>query len=250
MTEAASPPAGPGVFDHVAEPYREAVRQYTALVQDIAGPRAKGLALFGPIVNPGAAGFDPKRQAIRSVLVMDPMDLDTLRHLAEHGPRLGSARISAPVVMTPHYIEASADTFPLELIEIQQQHLTLFGQDYFKDLSFDDAHVRLQCERELKVFLIGLRQGLLAAAGRDKFLSELELGIAEGLMRPIRGMLWLKEQRESRPPATMLVEIEKIAERQLPGIRAALTAGGAHGWPQFEALYRDVEALGEIADAW
>jgi hypothetical protein len=173
-----------------------------------------------------------------------------LRELAGRGTVLGKSHIAAPLVMTPEYIAASLDTFPLELLEIHQNHLVLFGEDHFSDLSFDDGHVRLQCERELKTVLIALRQGLLAAAGREKFVGALVVDAAEGLMRTLRGMLWLRGQKDPKPAADVLTQVEKIVGRKLAGVRLALDRAGHHGWSEFESLYADVEALGEAADAW
>ena len=170
--------------------------------------------------------------------------------IALQGVKFGKAGITAPLIMTPDYIKTSLDTFPLELIEIGQHHLTIFGDDYFNDLNFEDKHVRLQCERELKTILIGLRQGLLAAAGREKFIGALEVDIGEALLRTLRGMLWLKGDRAAKPSAEVLAEVEKIADRKLSGVRAALDASGHHGWDEFDKLYQDVEALGEIANDW
>lgn len=236
----------PANLDQITGPMRTPLEQYATLVGDLAGSNAKALTLFGAITT---AGFDAKRHTARSVLVVDRVELAMLRRLAVHGTKLGKARIAAPLVMTPDYITASLDTFPLELIEIKQRHVTLFGEDYFDALSFEDANVRLQCERELKVILIGLRQGLLAAAGREKFLGALEQDVGEGLMRTLRGLLWLKGDRDPRPAAQVLDEIEKIAGAKLTGIRTALDPGADHGWPEFESLYADVEALGKTADA-
>jgi hypothetical protein len=231
---------------HVAESMRGPLEEYAQLVKDLAGEQAKALTLFGAIA---AATFDPERHTARSVLVVDRVDLSFLRELANHGLRLGKAGIAAPLVMTPGYIKASLDTFPLELIEISQQHVTVFGEDYFVGLCFEDRHIRLQCERELKVVMIGLRQGLLAAAGREILISALEVDVGEGLMRTLRGLLWLRGHHEPMPAAEVLPEIEKIAGRKLNGVRTALDPTAQHGWSEFEDLYRDVEALGEIADA-
>lgn len=235
------------VPDCIVEAMREPLRSYAELVEFIVVDRARALTLFGAIVT---SGFDAARQTARSVLVMDRVDLAVLRTLAGHGAKLGKAGIAAPLVMTPEYIKSSLDTFPLELIDIQQQHVTVFGEEYFDDLSFEDSHVRLQCERELKVLLIGLRQGLLAAAGREKFIGALEMDVGQGLMRTLRGLLWLKGHKDAKPASEILHEIERVTERKLPGIRTALDTSGRHGWEEFETLYRDVEALGEIANAW
>jgi hypothetical protein len=234
-------------LDRIAEPFREPIADYAGLLRRIAGEDARALTLFGAIV---AGTFDSQRHVIRSVLVLGKIDLSVLRRISEHGTKLGKQHISAPLIMTPEYIRASLDTFPLELIEIQQMHLTLFGQGHFTDLTFDEAHVRLQCERELKVILIGLRQGLLAAAGRESVISELETTVADNLLRTLRGLLWLKGQRQAKPTDDVLAEIEKLTKRNLPGLRNAVDATAAHGWSEFETLYRDVEALGEIADGW
>lgn len=234
-------------LEGATESMRQPLQNYAQLVQELAGKSAKSLALFGAIA---AGSFDPSRHTARNVLVVDRVDLSILRKLAEHGTSLGKVSISAPLVMTPEYIKASLDTFPLEFLEIHQKHLVVFGDDYFDDLSFEESHLRLQCERELKTILIGLRQGLLAAAGREKFISALERDVAEGLLRTLRGMLWLKGQKEAKPADDVLVEIEKITERKLAGVRVALDAAAHHGWNEFETLYGDVEALGEVADAW
>jgi hypothetical protein len=234
-------------LDRLTEAMRDPIRRYADLVSELAGANAKALTLFGAIA---AGSFDMSRHTARNVLVLGQVDLGMLRRLAEHGKTLGKERIQAPLVMTPEYIKASLDTFPLEFIEIKQQHLTIFGEEYFEGLEFDDVHVRLQCERELKTTLIGLRQGLLAAAGRQKVISALEMDVGEGLMRTLRGMLWLKGKKEGMPGRQVLTEIEKMTERKLSGLHTALDPSAEHGWSEFESLYRDVETLGEIADAW
>lgn len=234
-------------LESVVESMCQPLQEYAELVHQLAGERGKSLALFGAIV---AGSFDPNRHTARNVLVVDRVDLSVLRELAEHGAKLGKASIAAPLIMTPQYIKASLDTFPLELLEIHQKHLVLFGDDYFEDLSFDNSHVRLQCERELKRILIGLRQGLLAAAGRERFIGALERDVAEGLTRTLRGMLWLKGHEQAKPAGEVLIEIEKLVDRKLMGVRVALDPSARHGWDEFEALYLDVQALGEVADAW
>lgn len=234
-------------LERVATTMRVALRDFAQLVRELVGDNAKAMTLFGAVTT---ESFDPNRQTARSVLVVGNVDLAVLRSLAEHGAKLGKASIAAPLVMTPDYIADSLDTFPLELIEIMQKHVTIFGDDHFVDLSFEDAHVRLQCERELKVILIGLRQGLLAAAGREKFIGALEMDIGEGLSRTLRGLLWLKGKKDAMPATDAVTEVEKIADRKLSGVRIAMDPAAEHGWAAFEKLYNDVEALGSLVDAW
>lgn len=236
----------PGL-NRIAEALRTPIAQYAGIVRELASENARALTVFG---STAAGAFDPARHTVKSVLVLARMDLDLLRRLAEHGTRLGKARIAAPLVMTPDYIRGSADTFPLELIEIGQNHVVIFGDDDFADLKFDDADVRLQCEREFKSILIGLRQGLLGAAGQEKFISAVAFDLGERLIRILRGLLWLKGQKEGKPALQVIQEVETLADRKLPGVRGAVSSAAACEWSDFKALYLEVEALGDIADAW
>ncbi len=234
-------------LDRVIESMRQPIQQYTEEVRALAGDNALALTLFGSIA---AGSFNIKKHTVRNVLVLQSADLELLRGLAKHGSKHGKARIAAPLIMTPSYITASLDTFPLELIEIHQCHIPLFGHDYFETLAFNDAHVRLQCERELKTILIGMRQGLLAAAGREKLIAAIDADVAESLIRTLRGLLWLKGQKEAKPSVHVVSEVESIIARQLPGVRNVLGVAAPHGWDEFRTLYDDVDAVGKIVDAW
>ncbi|MEK6676958.1 MAG: hypothetical protein AABZ47_15055 [Planctomycetota bacterium] len=233
-------------LDRIAAAVRGSVEPYATLVRELAGANAKSLAFFGAVV---AGSFDLQRHSARSVLVLEAVDLGLLRRLAERGVKLGKSHISAPLIMTPSYILASCDTFALELIEIQQQHVTVFGEDFFANLSFEDSHVRLQCERELKVALIGLRQGLLAAAGRESALAPVVDQVIENMTRTLRGLLWLKGQKEEKPAKDVIADVEKMCNRELSGLAEALNRTAATTWLAFENLYRDVEAMKKFVDA-
>ena len=239
--------AGVEGLDRIIESMRQPIQQYAEQVRALAGDNALALTLFGSIA---AGSFDMKRHTARNVLVLQSVDLELLRGLAKHGSKHGKARIAAPLIMTPGYITASLDTFPLELIEIHQCHIPLFGDDYFATLGLNDAHVRLQCERELKTILIGMRQGLLAAAGREKLIAAIDADVAESLVRTLRGLLWLRGQKEAKPSAHVVSEVEKIIEQELRGVRNVLGVSGPHGWDEFRTLYDDVEAMGKFVDAW
>lgn len=237
----------PQLAQRIPEPVREPVGQYVGRIRELAGPNGLALTLYGAVLTPG---FDRKRDQIRNVLVLERVDLEMLRRLAQEGARLGKAGISAPLVMTPSYIQASLDTFPLEILEIHQQHVTLFGEDHFAELSFTGTDLRLQCERELKTMLIGMRQGLLAAAGREKLFAEVASDVARGLMRVLRGMLWLKGQTEPRSADKVLADAEQAFSRTLQGVRIALDPAQADTWDSFRLLYEDITHLGDMADAW
>lgn len=224
---------------------RAPLREYADLLAGLGGDNLMGLTAFGAVLG---EYFDPQRMTAGTVMVLREIDLGLLRRIAEHGPKLGSKRITAPLVMTPAYITSSLDTFPLELLEIHQRHLTLLGEDHFETLKIEPDHLRLQCEQEFKRILIRLRQGLLAAGTREDVLDELVLDVGQHLLRTLRGLLWLKDQKEPLARDLVLAETERLTGGALPGVRGAIESSGAQGWEQFRALYADVERLAAVAD--
>lgn len=239
----------PNSLDNIPDDIQVPVRGFADLLKTLCTEQVLSLTLIGSAATGQSL---PTNASIRSVLVMEKVDLDALRRIGEQGPRFGKQRIAAPLIMTPPYIKASCDTFPLELLEITQNRCVVFGDDYFADLSFENADIRHQCERELKALAISLRQGLLASSGSEPVVSEVMKNAGEGLLRVMRGMLWLKGQQEKQPGPRVVDAMEKLTERNLPGIRAAVTSSrdSSSAPHEFDFLYQDVEALGAIADAW
>jgi len=224
---------------------RYGVELYRDRLRAIFGSQALGLVVYGAAA---VGSFDPVRHTLRSVLVLETIELETLRRLAAEGPDFGRNQIAAPLTMTPKYIVASRDTFPLELLEIQQAHCALFGPEYFAPLEFAAADVRLQCERELKVILIGMHQRLLAAAGDAKRLHSTEGMLGESLLRILRGLLWLEGSRRAQPAASVVAAAEKLIGQPLAGIQEVVSHADTAGWSKFCNLYADVQTLANWAD--
>ncbi|HEX7240902.1 MAG TPA: nucleotidyltransferase domain-containing protein [Longimicrobiaceae bacterium] len=102
-------------------------------------------------------------------------DLNVLVLLADPSPaalRLGSGPARdwvargnpPPLVLGVEEWRRSADVFPIELSDIRDAHRVLHGGDPFQGIEIDHAHLRLQCENELKGKHIQLRERYLLLA--------------------------------------------------------------------------------------
>lgn len=231
--------------DSVPIAARERVGPLAKIAVELAGDNLLGLTLFGPVLTDE---YDPNVTLVTSVAVLKRIDLNFLRRLADRGLELGKQRISAPLIMTPEYVKDSLDAFPLELIEIHQKRATIFGEDHFTDISPAPEHVRLQCERELKRILIRVRQGLLAAAGRQNALTELLADVGQHALRTLRGMLWLHGEKDYHAPPAVLERIEKGTGRSYPGLRHVLRVGALLEPGDVDTLYADIESLAKVAN--
>jgi hypothetical protein len=81
-----------------------------------------------------------------------------------------------PLVLTREELERSTDVFSIELLDMQQRHRVLFGNDVLSGLHIPMHLHRAQLEYELREKLILLRSRLLHAANNKKLLWELMLG--------------------------------------------------------------------------
>lgn len=232
-------------LDHVPAAARSYVGPFARTVHELAGDNLLGLTLFGAVLTDD---YDANVHNIASVVLLKKVDLNFVRRLATRGIQLGRQHVSAPLIMTPAYVRDSLDAFPLELIEIHQKHAAIFGENPFADISPAPEHVRLQCERELKRILLRIRQGLLAAAGREDTLTDLLADVGQHVLRTLRGILWLHAERSYVAAPEVLKRIEKGTGRDYPGIRNVLRVGALLEPVDVDLLYSDVEALARVAN--
>ena len=199
--------------------------------------------------------FDQEKSDVNSVLVLNKMDLGFLEVLASLGKRYGKKGISAPLIMTPEYIMHSLDVFPVEFLNIKLLHETLFGEDLFQNLEIDRKDLRLQCERELKVRLIGLRQGYIASMGDAKILSDLFVNTISGYIPLFRGMIFILGKEPPLKNEDVLQVLEnasgietRVFKTVLKQKRQKTKMAISHLNVIFKDYYAAVEKLGDITD--
>lgn len=128
---------------------------------------------------------------VNSVIVVEAFNLAILDLIAPMGKKFRKKKVAAPLVMTPRYIEASLDTFPIEFLNFGLFHATVHGSDLFAALTVDRGDLRLQCEREIKSKLVWLRQSCLSSMGDRKQLLEYLAASISGYVPLFRGIIYL-----------------------------------------------------------
>src|SRR3984957_5704972 len=141
-------------------------------LQEVAGANLESVVLFGSAV---AGDFHPEFSNVNLFCVIRDGSFAALQALAPAVKWWGTQKQPPPLFMTRDEIERSTDVFTIELIDMQQHHRVLFGEDVVKGLSIPPNLHRVQVEYELREKLALLRQHLLLAAGNDSRLWELML---------------------------------------------------------------------------
>ena len=232
-------------LEGLAEPARQPVQTLAAALQETLGGDLRGLTVFGSAVT---GEFGP-RSRVRSVAVLERVDVSSLAKLAGMGVRLGKHRVEAPLIVTRQYVRESLDAFPLEFLGIQEVHHTVLGEDIFVDLQFRDQDLRLQCERELKRMLIRLRQGLLASQGKTGQLGALLDDLSGHAARVLRGVLWHKGDCRPLTPQMVWRRAQQALDQDLSALARTGAASAPATLDDIERVYGVLEKLAERVNA-
>ena len=137
---------------------RADVESYCGQVLAALGSKVRAISAYGSAVGPD---FIPKRSNVNLVVVMDRLDTDSLRPLLGVVKAGLRKRIVAPLLVSPDYLAGARDVFPIEMIEIRDSHVVLYGDDFFEGLEVPRDQLRLQCEAQLRSAALRTRQAYL-----------------------------------------------------------------------------------------
>ncbi|HEV2146970.1 MAG TPA: nucleotidyltransferase domain-containing protein [Longimicrobiaceae bacterium] len=157
-----------------------------------------------------------------------------------------------PLVMGVEEWRRSADVFPIELSDIRDAHRTLHGEEPFEGIRIDPAHLRLQCEHELKGKHIQLRERYLFSAGAPEELGMVLRKSLSTFLVLFRAVLRLRGEEGVREPEAV---IRRTAERSgfdpgplLEVLRARRDAGEWRPDPDSPVVTGYLEAVGRVVD--
>lgn len=146
------------------------INDFVSRLRAAAGANLESVILFGSAV---AGDFHPEFSNVNLFCVIRDSSFGALQALAPAVKWWDGQKQPPPLFMTRDEIERSTDVFTIELIDMQQHHRIIFGEDVLQGLSIPANLHRLQVEYELREKLALLRQHLVLASGSDSRLWEL-----------------------------------------------------------------------------
>jgi hypothetical protein len=123
---------------------------------------------------------------ISTLVVCNTIDFDTLKNLKQLK--------EIPLVFTKEELTNGMDVFPIEFLNIKQQHTILFGEDILKNIVIYKPNLRQQLEFEFRSKLIHLREQFLHFKGKD--IEKLILSAVPTLSPIIGGLMFLGDMEE------------------------------------------------------
>src|SRR5579863_4705998 len=107
------------------------ISEFVSRLQAAAGSNLQSVILFGSAV---AGDFHPEYSNVNLFCVVRDSSFAALQALAPAVKWWDSQKQPPPLFMTRNEIERSADVFTIELLDMQQHHRVLFGEDVVKSL--------------------------------------------------------------------------------------------------------------------
>jgi predicted nucleotidyltransferase len=166
------------------------------------------VALFGSAAR---GEYRPGLSDLNLLVLLRTVDAAALRRGNEVARAWVAEGNPPPMVLSLDEWRASADVFAIEVSDIRDAHLVLAGVDPFEGVTVDPAHLRLQCERELKGKKLQLRERYLLSACSPEELGALLLHSFPTFLVLFRTVLRLVGEDPAADPSTVVRRVAALA---------------------------------------
>ncbi len=165
--------------------------------------------LISIFVYGSAAGenYIPKVSDINSVFVFKDLKFSTFKSSLSVVSKGIFKKIAAPLFLTKSYINSSLDVFPIEFLDMKENHILLYGENILSGLEIKGDHIRLFCEQQIKGKLIRIRQAYLEVGLKKKGLEALLKESLNSLIPVFRNLIRLKGKQPSVNKAEIIRQL-------------------------------------------
>jgi hypothetical protein len=180
--------------------------QLIKALQEALGPGLNSVVLYGS----AAAGDFVEGVSGRDLLIVaERLGATELAALSAPLAEWERAGNPLPQLFMPQELVASADVFPIELIDMQQSRRVLFGPDPLAEIQIDTQHFRTQLEHEFKTRLLLLRRKYLACCGKTDRVTQLMVHSVSSFLVLMRAALRLYNEPVPAEKAQALEELHR-----------------------------------------
>lgn len=148
------------------------IAEFVTRIREAGGANVEAVILFGSAVS---GDYHDGLSDLNLFCVLRNCALADLNALAPVVKWWQKEKQPPPLCMTRHELERSTDVFTIELLDMQQHHRVLYGDDMLKALHISMNLHRVQVEYELREKLLLLRQHVLLAADNKSKLWDVLL---------------------------------------------------------------------------
>lgn len=231
----------------------QALDRFVRDVQDLYGGDLVAVFLYGSATTgEHVAG----RSDINVGVVLSRLTPVLLRKASGHLRAWARQGFATPAFFDPQFLHDALDVFPIEFLDIQIHHRTLWGPDLLADLRIGAEPLRRQCERELRGTLLKLRQAYVESSSSPKDLEAVLVSAANGLMVLARTLLRLAHGEEGASTEAVLDHVETQFGVSAANLRKAwrlkrgeIRVTGSELGALYQAVLEEFQRLVQVVDA-
>ena len=177
------------VIEGLPDDIQKLLQAYVKDVKGRLGDRLEGMLLYGSAIR---GEFLPGRSNLNILLLVSSYDSALLTQYSSLHRRWSKEQIVVPLFLTEEELRTSAAVFPLEFLEIQEQHRVLGGRDPFIGFHVKTDRLREAVVQGLTSHLLRLRQRYVEGGGSDDatmILLPLSITSTLPLLRGVQRLL-------------------------------------------------------------
>jgi hypothetical protein len=219
---------------------RRTLSAYLKDVDTLCGGDLKSVVLYGSAAR---GDYLTERSNLNLLLVLMTIEPTLLTRYAKVHRRWNKERLVVPLFLTRDELRASADLYPLEYTEMQDDHVVLAGEDPFDNVPIDPARLLLQCRQEISGNAVRLRQRFVEGGGSPEAIAIL-LGLSvTSLLPALRGLLRTARRSYGSTTEALLEHVQSqlgldiSALKEAWGIKRALSTPGPVELPRVFGRY-------------
>jgi predicted nucleotidyltransferase len=181
---------------------RAALERFREDISSAAGANLSGLVLYGSLAR---GRYRPGKSDLNVVVLLGDTTTESLAAIA---PALRAAWRSVrlePFILNVAEIPSMADAFPTKLLDIQDHHIVLMGEDPFVDLEVKREYIRLRVEQELRNILLRMRRRYVSIFDDPALLAESLANVAVSLKVELAALLRLAGKEVPASPTSAAV---------------------------------------------
>jgi hypothetical protein len=152
------------VIEGLPDEIQKLLQTYVKDVKGVFGEQLEGMLLYGSAVR---GEFLPGRSNLNILLLVSSYDSVVLKKYGALHRHWSKEQIVVPLFLTEEELHTSAAVFPLEFLEIQEQHRVLGGRDPFIGFHVKTDRLRETVVQGVTSHLLRLRQRYVEGGGSD-----------------------------------------------------------------------------------
>ena len=177
------------VIEGLPDEIQKLLQTYVKDVKGVFGEQLEGMLLYGSAVR---GEFLPGRSNLNILLLVSSYDSAVLKKYGALHRHWSKEQIVVPLFLTEEELHTSAAVFPLEFLEIQEQHRVLGGRDPFIGFHVKTDRLRETVVQGVTSHLLRLRQRYVEGGGSDDattILLPLSITSIVPLLRGVQRLL-------------------------------------------------------------